>query len=135
MMRGLIVDVLQNMTSHACSICNRVRQTSINFANNGKNYWAEKRSMKEMKKDIDNNVHASFPIFGNSEVTSYYGYEFVPLFRHPGVIYYIIKDSLKAQVLEMTNNILNTWPIFLLNLLLIILSGIAIWALVSYLVL
>ena len=133
MMKGLIVDILQNMTSFACGICKRARQTSINFANNGKNYWAEKRSLKEMKKDIDNSVHASFPIFGNREVTSYNGNEFVPLFRHPGVIYYIIKDPLKAQVLAMIKNILNTWPIFLLNLLLIILSGIAIWALVSFL--
>ena len=120
------------MTSHACGKCNRVRQTTINVQSNGKNYWAEKRSLKEMKMDIDDGVHISFPLFASSEVISYNGHQFVPLFSHPGVIYYIIKDTLATQVKQMTKNILNTWPILILNLLLVFLSGIIIWALVSF---
>ena len=131
-MKGLIIDVLQNMTVHACGKCNRTRQTILNVVSNGKNYWAEKRSLKDMKKDIDESVHASFPIFGSSHMMSYNGYEFVPLFPHPGVIYYIVKDSLATQVLAMIKNILNTWPIFLFNILLILISGVIIWALVSF---
>ena len=132
-MKGLIIDVLQNMTAQACGKCNRTQQTTLNIVSNGKNYWAEKRSLKDMKKDIDDNVHASFPIFGSSHMMTYNGYEFVPLFPHPGVIYYIIKDTLATQVSEMIMNILNTWPIFLLNILLIFISGVIIWVLVSLL--
>ena len=131
-MNGLIIDVLQNMTSYACGNCKRAEGTRLSVLSNGKNQWAEKRSLNDMKKDIDDNVHTSFPIFGSSERVSYNGYAFVPLFSHPGVIFYIIKDPLRTQVIGMIKNVFNTWPIILINLLMIVISGFIIWALVSY---
>ena len=105
--------------------------SALSFKSNGKNSWAEKRSIKEMKMDIDDYVQMSFPIFGNTELDLYNGYAFVPLFSHPGVIYFIIKDTLAEQIRGMILNVLNTWPIFLINTLLIILSGFCIWSCVS----
>ena len=83
-----------------------------------------------MKRDIDNYIGISFPAFGSTEMTEYYGFGFAPVFSHPGVIYYIIKDSLSDQVLKMLGNVVNTWPIFLINILFITISGYIIWALV-----
>ncbi|XP_065061575.1 uncharacterized protein LOC135688582 isoform X2 [Rhopilema esculentum] len=125
--KGLIASILKNMTSSVCGTCKRAPMSVLSFKSNGKNGWAEKRSIKEMKMDIDDYVHMSFPIFGNSELDLYNGYAFVPLFSHPGVIYFIIKDTLAEQIRGMILNVLNTWPIFLINMLLIILSGFCIW--------
>ena len=84
-----------------------------------------------MKTDMDDFVHISFPIFGNSEMMAYNGFQFVPLFNHPGVIYYIVKDTLKTKVIGMIRNVLDTWPMLVINALLILLSGYIVWALVG----
>ncbi len=129
-MKGLFADMLQNLTSYACGGC-KTRTSVLDFVTNGKNGWAEKKSLTEMKKDIDDYVHLSFPIFGSTVLETYNGYAFVSVFPHPGVVYYIIKDTLAKQVSGMISSVLNTWPIFLINVLLITMSGFCIWALVS----
>ena len=128
--KGLLVDILENATRYTCDACKR-STTIIDYVNNGKNGQAEKRSLNEVKKDIDNFVQISFPAFGSTELTTYYGFPFTPVFSHPGVVYYIIKDSMNDIVVKMMGNIFRTWPIFLINVLLVILSGYIIWALVS----
>lgn len=130
-MQGLLVEILNNATVFTCGYCQRPKQTTIDFTKNGKNGWAEKRSLNEMKKDIDDYVHVSFPVFGSTELTSYYGYAFVPVFSHPGVVYFIIKDSLMDQANQMLSDVFNTWPIFFINLLFVTISGFIIWGLVS----
>ena len=84
-----------------------------------------------MKKDIDNYVDISFPVFGSNELTTYYGFSFVPVFSHPGVVYFIIKDSIQDQIANMMRGVLETWPIFAVNVVLLTLAGYIIWALVS----
>ena len=130
-MQGLFVKMLNNVTDFTCGNCQRPKKTAINFIKNGKNGWAEKKSLNEMKKDIDDYVHVSFPVFGGTELTSYYGYAFVPVFSHPGVVYFIIKDSVTDQVNRMISDVFSTWPIFLINLLFVTISGYIIWSLVS----
>lgn len=103
----------------------------VDFVNNGKNGAAEKISLNAMKNDIDGYIGVSFPAFGSTELETYYGYQFVPVFSHPGVVFYIIKDAMADQLQKMMDNVIRTWPIFLVNILFIILSGYFIWALVS----
>ena len=129
--QGLLVDILENATRHTCSSCKNPTATVIDYVNNGKNGWAEKSSLNEVKKDIDNFVEISFPAFGSTELTSYYGFPFTPVFAHPGVVYYIIKESMNDLAIKMMSNVFGTWPIFLINILMVILSGYIVWALVS----
>eukprot|EP00794_Sanderia_malayensis_P015286 gene15286-16863_t len=129
-MKGLFADMLQNLTSYACGDC-KSRTSVLDFVSNGKNGWAEKKSLTEMKKDIDEYVHLSFPIFGSTVLDTYNGYAFVPVFPHPGVVYFIIKDPLSAHVGKIVLSVLNTWPMFLINILFVTISGFFIWALDS----
>ncbi len=126
--------MLAKITSYTCRGCKNQKST-LDFVSNGKNGWAEKKSIREMKKDIDDYVQLSFPVFGSSELDFYNGYAFVPVFPHPGMVYFIIKDTLAKTVGGMIITVLKTWPIFLINVLFITLSGFFIWALVSPLIL
>ena len=130
-MKGLFVAMLENATSYACGSCKRRPPSVLDFKHNGKNGWAEKSSLDKMKKDIDDYVHVSFPVFGSTVLDTYYGYPFVAAVTHPGVIYFIIKDTLRKQIKVLVKNVLDTWPIFLINVLFIMLSGFIIWSIVS----
>lgn len=130
-MKGFFVGMLENATSYACGNCKRKAQSVLDFDYNGKNGWAEKNSLDEMKKDIDDHVHISFPVFGSTVLDTYYGYPFVAAIDHPGVIYFIIKDTLRKQIKVLVVNVYKTWPIFVINMLFITLSGFIIWSLVS----
>ena len=128
---GLFASILSNLTQYTCGTCKRSPESQLDYKNNGKNGWAEKQSLREMKKDIDNYVDISFPVFGSNELTTYYGFSFVPVFSHPGVVYFIIKDSIQDQIANMMRGVLETWPIFAVNVVLLTLAGYIIWALVS----
>ena len=131
---GLLPYIVNNLTSFACGICKRTTNaglSALDFNKNGKNGWAEKRSISDVQRDIDSYVYVSFPILGQQELTYFLGNAFVPVIKHPGVVFFIIKESLDQQVASMIKSVLDIWPIVVINVLMIAVAGIIIWSLVS----
>ena len=136
--KGLLPYIITNMSDFACGGCKRSTNnclTVINYSNNGKNGWAEKSTIMDVKRDIDSYVQVSFPLLGRQELTHYLGFAFVPVIKHPGVVFFIIKESLDEQVSAMMKSIFSVWPIIFINGLLIVMTGIIVWSLVSFQVL
>ena len=133
--QGLLPDIITNMSDSACGVCERSTNnglTRIDYSNNGKNGWAEKSTIMDIQRDIDSYVQASFPLLGRQELTHYLGFAFVPVIKHPGVVFFIIKESLDEQVSAMMKSLFSVWPIIFINGLLIVMTGIIIWSLVSF---
>ena len=131
--------LLQNLTTFSCGKCSGrdIRERSeIDYVNDGNHGWANKRSFKEVKEHIEEDLHAvTFPIHGRMELTTYLNsYAFVPVVKHPGVVFFIVKESIKQQVQAMLQSVGAVWPILIVNLVLIMLSGLIIWGLVGKLI-
>ena len=135
-MHGVLPTVLINLTSFSCGRCLRSdygRISNIDYVNDGKNGWANKRSLRDMKENIDEDLEAiSFPIYGKMEMRTYLNNNiFVPVVKHPGVVFFTVKESISQQVDYMLEAVAGVWPIFIVNIVLIMLSGLIIWSLVS----
>ena len=75
-------------------------QATIDFVTNGRNGWAQKQSIKEMKHDLAD-THVSFPVSGGTYSTTYQGYVFVHVVPHPGVVHFTIKSNWTNQPLDL----------------------------------
>ena len=126
--KGLFGDILREVIKSNYSNCEQ--QATIDFATNGRNGWAEKKTIIEMKKDAGDS-HISFPIFGGTYSTTYQGYAFVPVVPHPGVVHFTIKNNLTDQAQDIGKKVWETWPLFSFNVLLLTIVGFCIWAVVS----
>ena len=126
--KGLFADILREVIKSNYSNCEQ--QATIDFTTNGRNGWAEKTTIKEMKKDAGES-QISFPIFGGTYSTTYQGYNFVPVIPHPGVVHFTIKNNLTDQAQDIGKKVGETWPVLSFNVLLLIIVGFCIWAVVS----
>ncbi len=84
-----------------------------------------------MHKDVGD-AEASFPILGATYGAAYQGHVFVPIVSHPGVVHFVIKEAWTEQAIDVALKIREVWPLFVINILLIIIAGFCIWALVSH---
>ena len=110
------------------SKCNQ--PASLDFVTNGRNGWAHKKTIKEMKHDLAD-THVSFPIFGSKYSLKYQSYAFVPIVPHPGVVHFTISNNWTNQAADIGKKVGETWPLFSVNTLLVIIVGFIIWAVVS----
>ena len=84
-----------------------------------------------MLKDIDDQLQLSFPVYGGQEWEKFRTFPYVPVLDYPGCIFYVIQESVLSHVVAMTMSVVSVWPVFFVSLLLIILTGICFWILVS----
>lgn len=77
-------------------------------------------------------VDVSFPIFGGTSGATHQGHVFVPVVQHPGVVHFRIRDTWDEQALDIALKIRETWPLFIIIILLMVIGGFGIWALVSF---
>ena len=80
--------------------------------------------------EIDEFSDMSFAITGRKEMTTFIGNPYVSLIAHPGMVLFTPKPSISEQINEMIASIGKLWPIFLVNVALIAMAGIAFAALV-----
>ena len=50
-MQGLFTILLQNITSNVCGLCNG-KSSRIDYVNDGKNGWAQKRSIVQVAQGL-----------------------------------------------------------------------------------
>ncbi|XP_065061366.1 uncharacterized protein LOC135688444 isoform X2 [Rhopilema esculentum] len=122
-MVGIFENLLKNITSAICGLCNG-RSSRIDFINDGKNGWAEKQSIAQVAKAIDDYVHLSFAIAGREEMPTFQGKPYISLIDHPGMVLYTPRPTMSEQVEAMLTSIFQLWPIFILNAVFIIFAGV-----------
>ncbi|XP_065060769.1 uncharacterized protein LOC135688019 isoform X3 [Rhopilema esculentum] len=122
-MVGIFENLLKNITSAICGLCNG-RSSRIDFINDGKNGWAEKQSIAQVAKAIDDYVHLSFAIAGREEMPTFLGKPYSSLIDHPGMVLYTPRPTMSEQVEAMLTSIFQLWPIFILNAVFIIFAGV-----------
>lgn len=127
---GLFAEILRGLMSPIYNNCIDRNQSTINFQSDGNENSAEKETLQQMTKDIGY-VDVSFPIFGRTFGATHHGHVFVPVVPHPGVVHFRIRNTWNEQALDITLKIRETWPLFVISILLIIIAGFFVWALVS----
>ena len=80
--------------------------------------------------DIDENTHISFPLTSAPADRSSAA-KFAILIKYPGAMFIVRKPSVADQVTAMLNKLLQTFPIFLISMLMILLAGTVVFLLVS----
>ncbi|XP_065060766.1 uncharacterized protein LOC135688018 [Rhopilema esculentum] len=127
-MKGIFTTLLHNITSSICGSCNGTK-SKIDYFNDGKNGWADKRSFLQVTRAIDDFVHISFAVPGSLELPAFLGKPYISLVEHPGMVLFTAKPTRAEQIADMMNALFKLWPILAINLLFILLAGIIFWAL------
>ena len=129
--QGIFYDILHRFTNFLCTLDGKP-YSRMDFTSNGKNGLAKKTSVVNMKRDIDDFVHMTFPIYNFKEMHTYLEkYSYVPVLDHPGVVFFIVLEDIKQQVWATLTAIGQTWPILCVNLLILGIAGVLLWTLVS----
>ena len=91
------------------------------------------KDILETTKHFHNSSHYSImlPVLSVLDADTYFTKPFLRLIDTPGVVYVTIDRSAWTTMMNMFNSLTNTWPLFLIILLLAIQGGVIIWILVS----
>ena len=120
------------MIKFACGSCPDLHnETVVDFVSNGKFGFSSKQNMDRVVEDIDNFTELSFPMTTNPVEEDAVNAKFVPVIKYPGAVFITKDTDLDSRVIQMILDILNVWPIFIINILFMILTGGIIWVLVS----
>ncbi|XP_057300635.1 uncharacterized protein LOC130634855 isoform X2 [Hydractinia symbiolongicarpus] len=133
---GIVPVVINNLIHNVCGFCARAgnKRTTVDFVSNGKFGFSCKPNINRVVEDIDDFTEISFPLSSNpipddnGNISSVY----VPLLKYPGAVLILRDDGMASYVTKIVADIFKVWPIFLLNIILILISGILIWALENY---
>ena len=80
-----------------------------------------------------NSTYIALPIYGSMTDVKYQNTPYFPLVESPGVIYLQKKQPPGNAAKAVMDAVLQGWPVLVLTLIMAALSGIVMWALVSYL--
>ena len=105
----------------------------MDFNSNGLNTSARLRDLRTFKSSIGNPTDFFFPVYGFKDQTHFakeFGYH--GLVESPGMAYIINTNSQDDVPNAVLNNIISCWSIVTLFMVITYLSGLAVWAVVSY---
>ena len=107
-----------------------MKSSSIYFdrTRNGAN--PDKRTGAQLLEAMGSNAHFHFPIYGTEESSQFSdNYRFIQVVKSPGSAF-VVRDMSVSPVVIITT-VLSCWPVVLLVLEMVVISGIVIWMAVS----
>ena len=121
---------LDKMVLHCCGDCYHGHGKSIvDYHLDGKQNLAKKSTENDMIEAIDHRMDLNFPKHGYSDQRTYLGtYKYVPLVESPGAAFIVRYDRLDAPI---THAWINCWPLAVIVVVFVLLSGLLFWMLVS----
>ena len=120
------------MIQDICGNCSLYKDSVLYYdrTKSGKN--PKKEFEAEMKQTVDTDVHLYFPVSGLKEVTVFQSiHQFIQIVESPGSAFIVVDQSKKPKTTQMINQLLATWPLTVMIVLLMVLTGVVIWVAVS----
>ena len=131
-LRGIIPDLIRQMTSSCCAPCFENRTTQIDFERDGHGNTSPKSTLRDFLASIDHATTFAFPVYGSLDQTHYYSsYGYVPGVRSPGMLLIVKKKSPGDLVTAVIGSIFGIWPILVVSVALALIAGVIVWMLVS----
>ena len=129
---GIIGELIRDMISYSCGTCvGGHGDTFLDLAYNGKGASSKKTSMAEVRSDVDDKTHVSFPVIGNMDDEKYLKeFIFIPVVASPGIAFISSGDEPNRQE-AITSALKKSWPIVAISLVMAIMVAIFIWIAVS----
>lgn len=121
---------LDKMVLQCCGNCQNRQGTSMaDYYRNERQNSSRKNTKYEMKEAIDDLTDLSFPVHGYSDQRNYLrNYKYVPVVESPGAAFIVRNEGLQAPV---TAALAVSWPLAVIVILFIFLSGFLFWMAVS----
>lgn len=123
--------ILDKMVLHCCGDCSNGHGTSyVDYNLDGKQNFSTKPAKHDMTEAIDHVTDLHFPVHGYSDQRKYLGtYKYVPVVESPGAAFIVRYDSFDAP--NVTTALFNSWPLAVVVVVFVLLSGLLYWMLVS----
>lgn len=130
---GIFPTIIRDMITSVCGFCPDANQntTTVDLTSNGKYDYASKSTLERVVEDIDDFTQLSFPLSASVKATDSIDMVYVPILKYPGALFIIRKYDIHEHVIHVVVQILQIWPLFVINFMLILFVGAAIWLLVS----
>ena len=124
-LRGIIMDLMTDMMKEDDDECEEVANSLL--INNANETASEFQMIKLMR---ENEVQIAFPIFGPLSNRQYSDFHFLKIGRYPGSEYITTQNESNA-FRTIVDEVLKSWPLLALTLVLAAIAGIIMWALVG----
>ena len=132
-LEGIFPFIVQNMALSCCQRCQAYGTTVVHFIGNDTNRPSEKGDLNEVRSSVEESS-LSFPLFGYKGQQQFLGeFGFLSIVESPAVVFIVPKEDSSKSSLRLLSSLFNCWPVLLINSGIVLLSGIIIWHLVSYL--
>ncbi|XP_057305531.1 uncharacterized protein LOC130642791 [Hydractinia symbiolongicarpus] len=128
---GIFPTVIRDMFTFACGFCPDANQntTTVDLTSNGKYEYASKSTLERVVEDIDDFTQLSFPLSASVKAKDSMDMVYVPILKYPGSLFIIRQYDIHEHVMHVVVQILQLWPLFVINFMLIVFVGAAIWLL------
>ena len=121
------------MVKAVCGFCPAHAQTDVNYLHTeeerGRSTLRKKRSLSE--GGVNETFDLLFPVSRSTGRNDYQGHEYIPIVDVPGFVLMTTNTSSAVYARAMASSMFSCWPLFICYILLMIISGIVIWTLVS----
>lgn len=121
---GLVPEVLRHMVLHGCGTCHENKTTKII-------YQDESTSLQNMISKVNESPQINLPITVKPRMPSAgEGWVFLPVVEVAGFAFLTRKPSTDAYARYLASSVLVRWPVFVMMLVMVITSGLAVWTVV-----
>lgn len=119
------------MVSTCCQPCQTHASTIVYFVGNNTNHRSEKRGHDQVRASVEES-DLSFPLYGYKGQDHFMGqFGFMAVVESPSVVLIVPKEDSNSSSMRLLSSLFQCWPVMLINLCIVFLSGIVIWFLVS----
>ena len=129
---GIFPKFITPSVTAACGQCPSYQSLEVNYFRTKFGRYADQRDEQTVKNKVNDDVHVSFPIYGDANVKTFAGfYYFIGFVNSPGFAVVVRDDYKSLDASVIYEGIFKLWPVFLINVLLAYMFGIMIWMAVS----
>ena len=129
---GILPEIISEMVQASCGICLESTETKVLFNESavGLNK-INRKDRRILDAALNRSFHIVFPVSMDYERKWYRGHRYVPLLEIPGFVLLTAKKSSLANTRMVVSSTFNCLPVLALFVVLMFLSGIIVWFLVS----
>lgn len=128
---GIIPEILENLVSSCCKTCKAHGESFVDYQTSS-DTTGKRMDEKSLQMSISHSSDVTFPIYGYMDQDTYKAeYGFAPIVESPGVTFIVNFSDDNEKSSLVLDALFKCWPLFAFLLILIWLSGIIIWFLVS----
>ena len=133
---GIITPILKESVFACCGNCTDHGTTRIDFDYTAARRPAKKSGLVQFKRNFEENTELQFPVYGFMDQTRFSdNYGFVPFVQSPGMALIIIGDEKGTAATLLLKSLAFCFPILFLSIAMLWVSSLAMWFVVSPLLL